>query len=378
MKRKFTTIIMSIVTMLNIGVLGIFVLIFMGEFELVENAIEPEAFKTVISDNSNTVEKNTGTEQVQTPPITNNPLAEIRDENNKNTVDYSSVQVDKYFYNQLEEPSKTIYKAFEANYENMKTGIYRVELGDTFTSILQKENGQKILGDYYQSAFEAYNYDNPDVFFISANKMYLNVETTTRGNKKTYNVYIDSGKESNYFTDEFSSKEEIDAAINKINKVKSEIFLNKTGDIYQDIKMVHDYLIDNLEYDTTLSKENIYDMYGALVNKVAVCEGYAKTFKYIMDEMKIPCVLVIGEGTNSQGETEKHAWNYVQINGNWYAIDVTWDDPVVSGGGRASRESRYKYFLKGSNTFKQDHIPNGQFIQDGKVFEYPVISENDY
>ena len=65
-----------------------------------------------------------------------------------------------------------------------------------------------------------------------------------------------------------------------------------------------------------------------------------------MDEMQIPCVLVIGEGTNSQGKTENHAWNYVLVNGIWYAIDTTWDDPVVSGGGRASKESRYKFFLE--------------------------------
>ena len=373
MKSKFTTIIMTIITMLNIGVIGLFVMIFMEEFEKIETTVEPEAFQTVISDNFNTIEKD-----IETPDIIENSLDDIQDVNNTNKVDYSNVQVDKYFYNQLEEPSKTIYKAFESNYENMKTGNYRIDLGDSFSFILEKENGQEILGDYYQSAFEAYNYDNPEVFFLSAEKMYLNVETTTRGNKKTYNVYINSGEQANYFTDEFSSKEEIDTAINKITQVKNSVIANKTGDIYQDIKMVHDYLVDNLEYDTTLSRENIYDIYGALVNQVAVCEGYARSFKYIMDEMQIPCVLVIGKGTNSQGKTENHAWNYIQVNGYWYAIDVTWDDPVVSGGGRASREARYKYFLKGSNTFEQDHVPNGQFTPYGKVFEYPVISENDY
>ena len=374
MKSKFITLIMSIITMLNIGVIGIFVLIFMGEFAKLETTVEPETFQTVISDNSNTtIEKN-----IKIPEIIENSLNGIQDANTTNEVDYSSVQVDKYFYNQLEEPSKTIYKAFEANYGNMKTGNYKIELGDTFSSILEKENGQEILGDYYQSAFEAYNYDNPEVFFLSAEKMYLNVETTTSIIGKTYNVYINSGNEPNYFTKEFSSKEEIDIAVNNITQVKNNIISNKTGNIYNDIKMVHDYLIDNLEYDTTLSNKNIYDIYGALVNKVAVCEGYAKAFKYIMDEMKIPCVLVIGEGTNSQGQTENHAWNYVQVDGNWYAIDVTWDDPVVSGGGKASKNSRYKYFLKGSSSFNKDHIPNGQFTPDGKVFEYPLISEKDY
>ena len=152
---------------------------------------------------------------------------------------------------------------------------------------------------------------------------------------------------------------------------------NKTGNTYDDIKMVHDCLVNNVEYDTSISQSNIYDIYGALVNNVAVCEGYARAFKYIMDEMNIPCVLVIGQGKNSQGQTENHAWNYVELNNKWYAIDVTWDDPVVTGGGGASKESRYKYFLKGSNTFLQDHVPSGQFTPNGKVFEYPDISKED-
>ena len=163
----------------------------------------------------------------------------------------------------------------------------------------------------------------------------------------------------------------------KIEKVKNNIISNKTGNAYDDIKMVHDYLVNNVEYDTSISQSNIYDIYGALVNNVAVCEGYARAFKYIMDEMNIPCVLVIGQGKNSQGQTENHAWNYVELNNKWYAIDVTWDDPVVTGGGGASKESRYKYFLKGSNTFLQDHVPSGQFTPNGKVFEYPDISKED-
>lgn len=373
MKSKFTTIIMSFIIVLIMGVIAVFGLIIIGELEQVETTVEPEEFQTVISDNSNINEEDT-----EEQPIIEDTLDNIEDANTTDRVDYSNIQVNKYFYNQLEEPSKTIYKAFEANQENLKTGNYKINLGDTFTSILEKENGQEELGKYYQSAFEAFNYDNPEVFYISAEKMYLNVETTTKGIKKIYNVYINSGQQSNYFTDEFSSKEEVDIALNNVNQVKNTILSNKTGDTYQDIKMVHDYLVDNIEYDTTISRENIYDIYGALVNKVAVCEGYARAFKYIMDEMKIPCILVIGEGNNSQGETENHAWNYVQVNGIWYAIDTTWDDPVVSGGGRVSRESRYKFFLKGSNTFNQDHIPNGQFTPGGKVFEYPLISEIDY
>lgn len=374
MKSKFPTIIMNIIIILIMCVFILFGYIFFEEFVQLPTSVEPENFQTIISENSNTIDTN-----IETPQIIENPLNDIeQSQENGQKVDYSNVQVDKYFYNQLEDEAKTIYKALEANQENLKTGTYKIELGDTFSSVLSKANGQDDLGRYYQSAIEAYTYDNPEVFYLSPNKMYLNIETTTTGNKSIYYVYINSGSESNYLIDEFSSEQQIDEAINKIEKVKQSLVAKKTGDTYQDVKMVHDYLVDNIEYDTTIAKANIYDVYGALINHVAVCEGYARSFKYIMDSMQIPCVLVIGKGTNSERKTENHAWNYVQVGGSWYAIDTTWDDPVVSGGGKVSNESKYRYFLKGSNNFNRDHTPSGQFTPDGKVFEYPDISNQDF
>ena len=315
---------------------------------------------------------------LEVPEIVENPISSIeRNDNNINT-DYSNVEVDNYFYNQLDEKSRIIYRAFESNKEQIKTGTYQIELGTSFSDILSQSNGQELLGEYYQSAIEAYTYDNAEVFYLSPRKMYLNIETTTRGGNSTYNVYINSGNEVNYLAEEFNSKEQIDQAISQIEQVKNQIIQNKTGNTYEDIKMVHDYLIDNISYDSSLSKANIYNIYGALVNRECVCEGYARAFKYLLDELNIPCVMVIGTGTNSQGETENHAWNYVQLNGNWYAVDTTWDDPVVIGGGTASEESRYKYFLVGAEFINQDHIPNGQFTEGGKTFSYPVLSNTNY
>ena len=91
----------------------------------------------------------------------------------------------------------------------------------------------------------------------------------------------------------------------------------------------------------------------------------------------IPCILVIGKGTNSEGKTENHAWNYVQVEDVWYAIDTTWDDPV-SMTGWVSQSSKYRYFLKGSNDILKDHIPSGQFTEDGKMFSYPPLSSFNY
>lgn len=378
MKSKFASFIMVFIFILIICVLGIFGIIIFQGIATIGTNVEPEDFETTISETIDTASVNTTKENVETPKVVENPLDSVKDSNNTKKTDFSNVSVDKYFYNQLSQDSQTIYKAFQSNIENMKTGTYKIELGDSFSSILNKENGQEELGKIYQSAFEAFNYDNPEVFYLDANKMYLNIETTTKGNTKKYNVYISSGNQSNYFTDEFSSKAQVDNAINQVRQIRDQVIARKTGNTYQDIKMVHDYLIDNLEYDTSISEPHIYTIYGALVNKNCVCEGYARAFKYIMDGLNIPSVMVMGEGTNSQGQIENHAWNYIKLDERWFAVDVTWDDPVVYGGGRVTNESRYKYFLKGSSSFNQDHVPSGQFTPDGKVFTYPIISSEDY
>lgn len=292
--------------------------------------------------------------------------------------EYKNITEEKYFYSQLNEYSKIIYKAMENNKNNMKTGTYEINLGTQFSSLLSETNGDKLLGDYYQSAIEAYTYDNPEVFYIEFSKLYLNIETTTKGNKKSYKVYINSGNNANYLTTEFQTEQEINNALNEIEKIKNYFVYNQKSNTYENIKTVHDYLVESIDYDQTISLPNIYNLYGALINKKSVCEGYAKAFKYLMDSINIPCVIVSGKGTNSEGNTENHAWNYVQINNAWYAVDCTWDDPILIGTGYLSNSSKYKYFLKGEEEFSKTHIKNGQFTEQGKKFEYPVLSQTNY
>lgn len=380
MRDKLTTVIITFVILGIIGVLIVFGMIAFEEITKmsnVETATDPvqwEENENQVANQDKTLENN-----IEVPGIVENPLDKLTQTPDTNTnVDYSNVNVNKYFYNQLEEYSKTIYKAFETNKEEMKSGTKQIELGDSFSSLLSQANGQELLGKYYQSAIEAYTYDNPEVFYLSPNKMFLNIETTTRGNAVSYRVYINSGNEANYLTDEFTSKEQVESAIAQIEQVKNQILQNATGDTYQDIKMVHDYLVDTISYDSSLSKPYIYNIYGALVEKLCVCEGYARSMKYLLDSLDIPCTIVIGKGTNSEGKTENHAWNYVEIEGKWYAIDATWDDPVIIGNGTLSQSSKYRYFLKGSNEMAKDHTPSNTFTDGGKEFTYPSLSLENY
>lgn len=120
---------------------------------------------------------------------------------------------------------------------------------------------------------------------------------------------------------------------------------------YEIAKALHDYLALNNEYDMRYYSGNVpaisYTAYGALVNRTSVCAGYALAYERLMDQVGIPCEYVTGMTTNGY-----HAWNIIRIDGEWYHVDVTWDDPTPDREGYV----RYKYFLKSDKAMSRDHI----------------------
>ena len=208
--------------------------------------------------------------------------------------------------------------------------------------------------------------------------MFLNTEITKRLNTTTYRSFISSGNLGTFFIDEFNSKEEVNEAIENLQNIREYFIQNDQGSTYENIKLVHDYLVDSIDYDISISENNIYNIYGALINKKCVCEGYAKAFKYIMDGLNIPCVLVTGTAKNSEGKVENHAWNYVKIEEKWYAIDITWDDPILVNGGFLSNTAKYRYFLKGEDEFKLSHFEDGIFTEGSREFDYPNLNKENY
>lgn len=103
-----------------------------------------------------------------------------------------------------------------------------------------------------------------------------------------------------------------------------------------------------------------------------VCYGYATAFKVLLDAADIPNAYVEGWAYNQNNwpNGEQHAWNYVQVDGIWYAIDPTWDDPKLSTG-----QARFHYFLVGSETVTETSLSGkGQFGQNHEVTKSPANS----
>ena len=87
---------------------------------------------------------------------------------------------------------------------------------------------------------------------------------------------------------------------------------------------VHEWLVQNIAYDREHLSDDVQDdhnLRGALLDGTAVCDGYAKTYALTLRKLGITGVLVTSKDIG-------HAWNMVELDGNWYQVDCTWDDPV--------------------------------------------------
>ena len=167
-----------------------------------------------------------------------------------------------------------------------------------------------------------------------------------------YNMY--------YLTDASQEKQ----VTQKVSSVLS--FLNLTGKTdYQKIKAIYDYICANVTYDYANLNDDTYTLkysaYAALINKTAVCQGYATLFYRMALQAGIDTRVI--SGTANGGA---HAWNIVNIDDSYYNLDSTWD---------AGREN-YSYFLKNMKTFL-NHERDEAYESSEFMKAYPM-SENDY
>lgn len=149
---------------------------------------------------------------------------------------------------------------------------------------------------------------------------------------------------------------------------KAQAILSKVDGSMKPIErehIIHDSLVNSIKYDTTLKEKNAHSLYGALVEGDAVCEGYSKAFQYLMREAGVQCIVVKG-GFNG----DSHEWNMVEIDGKFYHIDVTADDPISNN----KRENllKFDYFNLTESEIKRDHIISGN------VYSIPKADNSKY
>ena len=284
-----------------------------------------------------------------------------------------------YYYNQIPQPAKIMYNTILGNIDELKVGNGTIEFPDSVGDSVKEINGD-IDDNYFQTAWDALSLENLDLFYIDTQNLSLSTKTTSVLGYETYSFTLEPRGGRTYYTSTFSNKEQVDSAIQEINSITDQILSNATGSTYDKVKYVHDWIVDNIEYDND-GIDNNDNIYGTFINRKVVCEGYAEGFKFLLDKLNIPCVLVYGDGYDSSGNIEAHAWNYVKMDDEkWYAVDTTWDDPLYIGNVTSSirNSKKYIYFLKGATNFNESHINDGDVSGTGQNFKYPELSETDY
>lgn len=153
------------------------------------------------------------------------------------------------------------------------------------------------------------------------------------------------------------TQDEINEINNKVDKILSEN-VNNNMLPKEKIKAIHDYIIDHTEYDK-LKYENKNDdtyksntAYGVLIEGYGTCNGYADAMEIFLDKMNI---------INYKISNEEHIWNLVYLDGKWYHLDLTWDDPISD-----ININRDTYFLISTKTLEK--INDGTHTFDKNIY----------
>ena len=157
------------------------------------------------------------------------------------------------------------------------------------------------------------------------------------------------------------TKDEIDMINNKVNEIiSSKVSDNMTS--RDKIKAIHDYIINNTDYDT-LKTENAEDKtyksntaYGVLLQGYGICSGYSDAMAVILDKLHF---------INYKVSNDQHIWNLVYLDGEWLHLDLTWDDPVSD-----KNITRDNYFMINTDVLKE--LGDDVHYYDSNIFSETV------
>lgn len=266
----------------------------------------------------------------------------------KNKVEKNIVDIRKsdVFIKESQYNNNTTLNDDTLNYSAIKEKIYEsllniesiIDISELCKDI-HYNDVENILSNYFDTIYE-----KPDIFYAPNN-----VSISYSYDRNTGKLVICQLK-IQYQYDNSEIQEMTNAFNNKVNYIMEEYLSNSSDELTLEY-IINDYLLDNVTYDYDNYQSNTipdisHTAYGALVNGVAVCDGYAKAVKLLANKLGIESGIITSDEMN-------HAWNYIKINGNYYNIDVTFNDPVPE-----TNKRRYTYFNKSNEEMSTSHTWN--------------------
>ena len=244
----------------------------------------------------------------------------LEDDNNESSVPVTTSEKSSTSVKTTSKPKPTE----PCVYNEPKTDYAYSTLTDDYVKKLYNQISDNIDSEYEPSfyaegnlseyqitqAVEAYKNDHPEVFWLKSYCEYENFDYET-GIWLTYTM---SGDKL------VTAKKKFNTAVDTISQSVPY------GTECEREEYIHNYIINNCDYDEEAAESegvqgNENDAYGVFVDGKAVCEGYSKAFQILCNKADIDCIQLMGIV-----DSDNHVWNCVKIGGDWYQIDVTWDD----------------------------------------------------
>ena len=192
------------------------------------------------------------------------------------------------------------------------------------------------FAESYTRAYNALVRDHPELFWIAQSKAQYECKyyllPSFGGKYKVVLTLSDTSGQQTvnedgltiYQQEQIRMEEAADALLAQVDFTQSD-----AGIALQ----LHDLLIDNAWYNMDAGEyDYAHTAYGALVEDSegnpggALCDGYALAYEYLLQKAGLTCIVVSGYAGPSESDTEKHAWNLVRLDEDWYEVDATWDD----------------------------------------------------
>ena len=309
-----------------------------------------------------------------------------------------------WFRSQLTDQGKAIYDAMQEMYTAgmMEDGASSYDLlGNGVVeeaAVIAYLKGNRTLFNDFAAAKDAFDLEHPEAWYVDSSDLSFLV---TSGADGALHAYIGPGRTEDYYVGGVKkaggTPEAAAAGVRSMSaELKDAVDRIAAGARRERsaagmVRYAHDRITHSISYrhETDCSAENagyIRTAY-ALVTHEGVCEGYARSFQYVMNELGIPCVLI--HGVQTSGEPEAHMWCAVWLAdaGAWYVVDPTWDDPVgldadgrikttgINGEDGGETET---YLLVGQDVVGAHWRPSGYVSTSATAFTYPDIALNSY
>lgn len=237
----------------------------------------------------------------------------------------------KYAYSTLGDTQKKLYQAI---YNGVSSHTAKIDLSEYNCGVADLE-----------TAFYAMDYDNPQFFWLNSGFSYSHSGGRILSVSPLY---------SRTKAETAKIQPKLEAAAEEITDL-ALLYDN----LFDRVLYIHDAIIDATTY-TTSGGECKRDADGPLLNGYALCEGYSKAFAYLCQSIGIEVVCIAGYSN------EPHMWNMIKLDGQWYHMDVTFDDPVST-----TPTCSYDYFCITTKEIQKTHTINN-------VFDIPSATATKY